>query len=178
MTMAYNQRAWKNRISNAQGKGFEAEIDRACVHYQQKKLAAIEKTPEPFIVIKKQKGGNFTGKFTNKKAQPDYKGTLPGGQTIVFEAKSTLEDRIQQSAVTPTQAEILENYYHMGAIAFVCISIQNQFFAIPWHVWRDMKAIYGRKYVKPEEIQRYKVRYSMGVMFLERVAEGGFCRDQ
>lgn len=176
--MKSTERAWKNRISNAQGRGMENEIDRACLYYRQQKIAAIEKTPEPFKVLQKHGNGRFTGMFTREKAQPDYKGILTGGTTIVFEAKSTMEDRIKQSAVTPTQADILGVYFSMGAVAFVCVAIQNHFFTIPWILWRDMKTIYGRKYLTAAEIQQYQVRYSMGVMFLEKIKEGRFCNGK
>ncbi len=30
-------------------------------------------------------------------------------------------------------------------------------FRIPWPIWRDMKEHFGRKYVKPEELEEYRV---------------------
>lgn len=167
--MQKNARTWINRISNALGQGFESEIDRACLHYRQQNIAVIDKTPEPFRVIKKLPAGKFTGQFTHKKAEPDYKGVLSGGKTIVFEAKSTQDDRIKQSVVTDNQAELLEAYCQLGALAFVCVSIQSEFFMVPWPVWRDMKQLFGRKYIQASDVKEHKIRYSMGVMFLDKI---------
>lgn len=163
-------RSWRSRLNNAQGQSIEKEVERACLYYQSQGIAIVQKTPEPFKVLEKRAAGRFVGRFGGKKAQPDFKGVLAGGRTIVFEVKSTQEDRIKQSVLTQTQAELLEQYYKMGAIAFVCVAIQQDFFAIPWKVWRDMKVVFGRKYIKGMEIARYKVRYSFGIMFLDRVS--------
>lgn len=132
-------------------------------------MAIIQKTPEPFSVKAKQPRGQFIGQFGGAKAQPDFKGVLAGGRTVVFEVKSTQNDRIKQSVLTETQATLLDNYYQMGAVTFVCAAIQRECFTIPWDLWRDMKAYWGRKYVKSAELQRYKVRYHSGIMFLDKV---------
>lgn len=162
-------RSYQSRLNNAQGHLTEGEIAKACLWYKTHGQADIEKTPEPFCVLKKEGQGIFKGRFTRKKAQPDFKGTLMGGRSIVFEVKSTQSDCIGQSVLTETQKAILENYDRLGAIAFVCVAIQNSCFTIPWTVWRDMKDIYGRKYIKSEDVQEYKVRYSMGIMFLDKI---------
>lgn len=162
-------RSWQSRLNNAQGQIIEKEIERACLYYKTQGMADIEKTPEPFMVLKKEGQGIFKGRFTRKKAQPDFKGTLKGGRSVVFEVKSTQEDHIKQSVLTTTQSEILESYYHMGAVVFTCAAVQQEFFTIPWDLWRDMKVYWGRKYVKSAELQRYKVRYHSGIMFLDKV---------
>ncbi|AFB75762.1 hypothetical protein 2016_scaffold57_00123 [Bacteriophage sp.] len=40
----------------------------------------------------------------------------------------------------------------------------EQYFKIPWAVFRDMKDNYGRKYITPEDVQEYKIRYVGGVL--------------
>ena len=56
------------------------------------------------------------------------------------------------------QAELLENYEKMGASCFVLVSFKfEQFYRIPWSVWRDMKDIYGHKHLKRSEIQDYEI---------------------
>lgn len=40
----------------------------------------------------------------------------------------------------------------------------EQYFKIPWAVFRDMKDHYGRKYITPEDVQEYKIRYVGGVL--------------
>ena len=168
--MEYNhriqQRSWINRVSNAQGGIFEQQIEKACEYYIEKKIAYIEKTPEPFKVLKKEKDGTFTGRL-GKKAQPDFKGTLCDGRSIVFEAKDTAKDRILQNRLTVEQQYSLELHSSMGGIAGVVVSMMGEFFFIPWVVWRDMKNIYGRKYIKNCDVQKYKVQYKYGVMFLD-----------
>ncbi len=163
------QKSWQSRINNAQGHLIEGEIERACLYYKAHGIADIEKTPEPFIVIKKEGQGVFKGRFTRKKAQPDFKGVLRGGRSIVFEIKSTQADRIGQNVLSETQNEILESYYKLGAVTFVCIAIGQSFFTVPWVKWRDMKQHYGRKYIKADEVEEYKISYYSGIMFLEKI---------
>lgn len=161
-------RSWRSRLNNAQGQSIEKEVERACLYYQSQGIAIVQKTPEPFSVKAKQPRGRFIGQFGGAKAQPDFKGVLAGGRTVVFEVKSTQDDRIKQSVLTETQAALLDSYYQMGAIAFICVAVQQDFFTIPWDLWRDMKAYWGRKYVKSSELERYKVRYHSGIMFLDK----------
>ena len=62
------------------------------------------------------------GKFIayyEKHAQADYKGTLKGGRTVLFDAKYTADTRIDQSRVTREQAEQLDKYQRMGADCFI-----------------------------------------------------------
>lgn len=162
-------RSWQSRINNAQGQIIEKEIEKACLYYRSRGMAIIQKTPEPFSVKAKQARGQFIGQFGGAKAQPDFKGVLAGGRTIVFEVKSTQDDRIKQSVLTETQAALLDSYYQMGAVAFVCVAIKQEFFTIPWDLWCSMKIYWGRKYVKALELEQYKVRYHSGIMFLDKI---------
>lgn len=165
------KRQYQNRINNAQGQHFENEILAGCKMYEQHKIAVIDKTPEPFRVTKKNhKTGEFTGRFS-KHAQPDFQGTLYGGRSIVFEAKRTTQDRIQRNVLTDTQMDVLEAHNRFGALCGVCICIQDDFFFIPWNVWRDMKEMYGRQYLKAEDIEEYKVRFDGAVHFLQNIEE-------
>ena len=159
---------YKNRQSNAQGQHFEREILAGCRIYQQHGIAMIDKTPEPFRVLKKSQNGMFTGRFSTP-AQPDFQGTLKGGQSIVFEAKRTGKDRITRNVLTDTQMDMLEKHNRLGALCGVCVNIQDDFFFIPWNVWRDMKEMYGRQYLKAEDIEEYKVRFDGAVHFLDKL---------
>lgn len=160
------KRKFQNKMNNAQGQHFEREIIAGCRTYRDKGIAEIDKTPEPYRVLKKAYDGTFKGRFTAH-AQPDFQGTLLSGKSIVFEAKQTLKDRIQQNVLTDTQMEILENHRKMGAFTAVCVNIQHRFFFIPWTVWRDMKAIFRHQYVTQEEIAEYEVKFDGAVRFLE-----------
>lgn len=174
MNQAVNEKAvrsYKSRLNNAQGQIIEKEIERACLYYRGDGVAEIEKTPEPFSVKEKKERGCFIGRFGGKKAQPDFKGTLLGGRSIVFEVKSTNESTIKQSVLTDNQSNLLECHYKLGAIAFVCVAIGQNYFTIPWNKWRDMKKIYGRKYIKADEVKDFQVRYVHGIMFLDVLKE-------
>lgn len=151
--------------SKAAGEHFEQLLEASCQHYRLEKIAEIEKTPEPMKQLgAKDRQGKFTACYV-KKAQPDYKGTLKGGRSVVFEAKHTDADRLQQSAVTDDQAKRLNWHYALGAECFVMVSFGfMEFFKVPWEVFRDMKDRYGRKYITSEDVQEYKVRYIGGVL--------------
>lgn len=149
--LAYRTMGMKSR--NA-GRRFEHMIDEACNYYREKGLADIEKTPEPMKPIRALGGGKFEAVYTGE-AQADYKGYLPGGKAVYFEAKATTADRITQDRVTKNQTERLERAYQMGVEVFVLCSFHDMvFIRVPWKVWRDMKNYYGRKYVTAEDAQR------------------------
>ena len=158
---------YKNRANNAQGQHFENEILAGCKMYERHGIATIDKTPEPFrVTSKNHRTGEFTGRFS-KHAQPDFQGTLYGGRSIMFEAKRTSKDRITRNVLTDTQMDVLEAHNRLGALCGVCICIQDEFFFIPWNMWRDMKEMYGRQYLKLEDIEEYKVRFDGAVHFLD-----------
>ena len=140
------------RRSRVAGEHWENMIEAACQHYRLKEIAEITKTPEPMKPLSRPNSkGQFTACYT-KQAQPDYKGTLKGG-------------RMQQSVISPEQEKQLDRHAALGAECFVMVSFGfQQFFKVPWEVFRDMKARYGRKYITPEDVQEYRVRYIGGVL--------------
>lgn len=151
--------------NRAAGEEWERILEASCQHYRLKGEAEIEKTPEPMKQLGPKNGqGKFTACYT-KKAQPDYKGTLKGGRSVVFEAKHTDTDRLQQSAVTPDQERRLDRHTALGAECFVMVSFGfREFFKVPWATFRAMKERYGRKYITTEDVQEYRVRYIGGVL--------------
>lgn len=179
MTQEEQDRVRRSMIaarSNAQGHCFEDELDKACKYYADFGVANVEKTPERFRVLKKARDGTFTGRFTGS-AQPDYKGTLDGGRSVVFDAKFTTKDRIGQSAVTDHQRDELEKHHSLGALAGICVGTLAGSFFVPWEVWRSMGEIYGRKYMKIEELKEFEVRWNQysAVLFLSYKKEGHLC---
>ncbi len=143
--------------SHAQGQRFEAELNRAFEYYRVRGMAAIEKTPEPMRPIKNLGYGRFVAVF-EQKAQADYSGVLRGGQAVVMEAKFTSTGRIEQSRVTSTQAEHLRLRQTLGAKCFVLAGFSSGgVYRVPWTVWQDMKAIFGRKYVTENDLTKYRV---------------------
>lgn len=144
--------------SRAAGAAFEKLIETSCEVYKNRKLAYIEKTPEPMRPVSKpDKEGKFKAIYTAA-AQPDYKGTLSGGRAVVLEAKHTDSDTMKQERVTPAQADALRMHYALGALCFVLISIKDRYFAIPWHEWEYMKQSFGRKYITTSDVKEYEVK--------------------
>lgn len=140
------------------GQNFEMIIDIALKHYEKRKTAFVQKTPEPMKPIKDLGNGKFIAHY-EKCAQPDYKGILRGGRTIIFEAKHTTSEKIEQSRVTPEQSDYLDTYAELGAVCFVLIGFSmRDFYRIPWSVFREMKSHYGRKYVTRSDIEQYRIR--------------------
>lgn len=153
------------RQNKAAGEEWERILEASCQHYRLTGEAEIEKTPEPMKQLgSKNRQGKFTACYT-KKAQPDYKGTLKGGRSVVFEAKHTASDRLLQSAVTDDQEKRLNRHMALGAECFVMVSFGfREFFKVPWETFRAMKEHYGRKYITPGDVQEYKVKYIGGVL--------------
>ena len=170
--LANIQRSQRGRQNRIMGDHFENLIAASLRWYEDKGVACIEKTPEP---MKPLRAPNRQGQFLAcyvKAGQPDFKGTLTGGRSVVFEAKHTDGDRIEYNRLTDEQVEKLSTHHKLGAAAFVLVSFGLQdFYRIPWEVWRDMKAIYGRKHIKQPELEPYRVQYIAGVLkLLEGIA--------
>ena len=160
----YN-RTIKGRLSKSRGQAFEGIIEVSCRYYRGKGVADILKSSEPMRPLSKPNSkGQFLACFT-KKSGPDYVGVLNGGRFIALEAKHTDADRLQHSVVSEEQEKQLNRHTALGAKCFVIVSFRfQQFFKIPWEVFRDMKARYGRKYIRPKDVQEYKVRYVGGIL--------------
>ena len=155
------QRKYKAQIigrnSKKSGETFERWISTACKFYLNKGFAHIEKTPEPFHITGKDMNGVVRG-YYEKKGQPDYKGILCDGTGIMFEAKHTDSDRIKQSVITETQWESLDIYEQFGAHCYVMVSIRlESFFRVPWSVWKNMKELFGHKYMNETELEAHRI---------------------
>jgi len=160
-----NRSRVKNRESSMRGQAFEELITLQCRKYKEQGIAVIDKTPEPFRVYRKRAGGMFEGRFTGTKAQPDFQGTLKGGQSILIEAKSTSKDRISFGVLTEHQRELLEQHKNAGAVCLVLCEIEGRHFSVPWVIWKNMKALYGHLYVTSMEIKEYEVIEDTGEVF-------------
>jgi recombination protein U len=152
----------RNKIN---GATFETLISNSCKYYLGKNIAHIEKTPEPFHITGKGKNGVVSG-YYEKVGQPDYKGILFGGKGIMFEAKHTDTDRINQNVVTENQAKNLDIYEKFGAICFVLVSIKfENFYRVPWNVWKSMKEKFKHKYMNEDELSPYKLNITTEAIF-------------
>lgn len=177
MQTARTQKAAMNAIrgarNRAEGKNFEALIEAACRMYKTNGVADIDKTPEPTRQLgKMDRLGRFSACY-EKRAQPDFKGTVKGGRSVVFEAKHTSTEKMSKNVVLEQQAASLDKHESLGAWCFVLIAFGYcEYFRIPWAVWKDMKNIYGRQYVKPDDIEEYRVEVINGLpAFLEKSEE-------
>jgi recombination protein U len=165
----YKQPNPKNQIRGAQskrnGEYFESLILASCEHYRLSGMAHIEKTPEEMKPLSgMDKNGYFKACFV-KQAQPDFKGTLCGGRAIVFEAKHTDSDRIKQNVLTDEQVKSLELHFKLNAATYVLVSMGfSSFYFVPYAVWRDMKSIFGHKYMNEKELTAHKVKYKIGII--------------
>ena len=155
--------------SRAAGGFWEELLEDSCEYSSLMHKAEITKTPEPMKPIgPKNQKGQFLACYT-KQAQPDYKGTLAGGRAVVFEAKHTDSARMNRNVISPEQERQLDRHAALGAECFVMVSFAfRQYFKVPWLVFRDMKQHYGRKYITPEDVGEYEVKYIGGILrFLE-----------
>ena len=139
-------------ISKARGDQFEERLDSAFAYHKAHGFAIIEKTPEPMRPIQNLGNGKFVA-FFEKKAQPDYKGTIKGGRTVMFEAKFTSTGKMEQSRVLQGQADYLEGHQKLGARCYVIAGFgSGAVYRFPWNIWRDMKKHFGRKYVTEADV--------------------------
>ena len=153
----------KNR---EEGQLFEAVLDRTFAYYGEKGYAKIDKTPEPFKIIKRLEQMRFIGCFV-KRAQPDYKGTIKGGRSVIFEAKYTSTDRITQDRVSEAQWSYMDRATELQARCYVIAGFHtNTVYRIPWSVWTDMKEVFGRKYVTEQDLKQYRVAESWNDLLL------------
>lgn len=146
------------RRSKASGETFERWLTNACEFYLREGWAYIEKTPEPFHITGKDTNGVVRG-YYEKKGQPDYKGILCDGTGIMFEAKHTDSDRINQSVVTDKQWESLDIYERLGAHCYVMVSMGLiNFYRVPWSIWKQMKELFGHKFMTEQELKPYQLQ--------------------
>jgi len=142
------------------GKAFEDDLDKTFDYYNEKGFAQINKTPEPMKVIRSMGQGRFLACFT-KKAQPDYKGTVKGGRSVMFEAKYTEKDHIDQDAVKKKQTEYMDAASDLGARCYVLVGFRSSsVYRVPWSDWKNMKRLFGHKYATEQQLLKYQVKRS------------------
>lgn len=152
------KRQLQGKINHSLGQNFEKQIESICEFYKINKLAIIEKTPEPMKILKHIDNGHFETIF-EKSAQPDFKGTIKGGRTVVFDAKFTEKDRITYQALSDFQREALQNYSELGAITFILVGfVDGTMYKVDIKTWINMKNIFGRKYIKQTELDEMQCK--------------------
>lgn len=159
-----NNQQWQGRVNRAQGAYFEKIIDLSLAQYARAGSAVITKTPEPMMVISRLQGGRFVACFEHK-AEPDYKGCLaPNGREVIFDAKFTTSDKIEQSRITESQAKVLTAHWMAGALCFVLVGFaakgQLQVYRISWFVWQKMAERFGRKHIKLADLEEMRLKFA------------------
>lgn len=145
-------RQLQGKMNRELGKNFEDTVDTICQLYEYNGLARIEKTPEPMKVLKYLDQGRFEAVF-EKDAQPDFKGTVKGGRTVVFDAKFTESDRVRYQVLSDHQRETLQKYSELGAMAFILVGFANgKIYKIDINEWTRMKQDFGRLYITQDEL--------------------------
>lgn len=166
------KQSWQGARSRSAGEHFEGMINAACNFYKGRDVAFIQKTPEPMKIIKPfdRNRGQFIACF-EKQAQPDYKGILQDGTMILFDAKHTDQDRIRRDCITEEQEKCMDTYGAYGARCYVVVSIQfEDFYRVPWDVFKRMKEIFGHKYMAREELEPYRLKTHVGtLLFLDGI---------
>lgn len=160
------KRAEANKSSRRNGRVFEDMIERACKFYEDAGLARITKVPEARRVVGRTAGrGSLMICANAAKADPDFMGSVsPDGKCMVFDAKHTDKGKILLNALTENQRDIMAAHEKCGAKCFVAVSFGfEKYFMIPYDMWRDMKAVFGRQYILPddEQIQGYSVPFEV-----------------
>lgn len=164
-----DEQRYKRQIIGARsriaGETFESQIEDSLRWHFDRKLLKATKTPEPMKPIRPMgKKGQFLACY-EKKAQVDFCGTMYGGRSVRFEAKQTDSDRFERRRLTTEQMDDLRDHQSLGALCFVLICFGfDHFYRVPWKVWENMKAIYGRQYVTEKDIQQFRVPYTSGII--------------
>lgn len=163
--ISHYKRQLAGQRSRAAGEFFERQIEGSLRWHFDRKLLKADKTPEPMRPIRPMgKAGQFLAHY-EKKAQVDFSGTMLGGRSVRFEAKQTDTDRFERKRLTNEQMDDLRDHQKLGALSFVLLCFgHDHFYRVPWKVWDNMKAIYGRQYVTEKDVQQFQIPYTAGVI--------------
>lgn len=157
------QKSAIGRYARASGQIFERMIENSCDYYRRLGIAHIEKTPEAMRILRPlndRRAGQFVAVFT-KQAQPDFKGVLCDGSGIMFDAKHTDSDRINQTVVTEEQIRDLNLFQEMGAHCYIMVGLGHKdFYRVPWEIWKNMKRLFGHKHMNKTDLEPYHLKTS------------------
>lgn len=167
-----NKNIYRGKRSLNMGNEMEAMIKIAYGKYADEMFADISKSEEPMRISEKISERKYICLKTQQD-EPGYKGMLYNGHAVAFEVRHTISDRVERRMILPHQENYMDRCYKMNAIAFILVSLNmERFFRIPWWVWKDMKALYGRKYLKADDIKEFEMSISFigakpALLFLE-----------
>lgn len=89
---------------------------------------------------------------------------LKTGQSIVFEAKFTIDNKFKKSVISKEQYKTLDIYYNAGAYVGVCACLDKDYYFIPFKEIKEAKQNRGREYLLKEEIEQYKLDFYKGAL--------------
>lgn len=146
------------------GNRFERMIVATCKHYYAKEQAFITKSHEPVTVTKFSRGRIKDGFFENK-SEPDFKGTLQGGQSICFEAKHTSGTSIPFKNVKRHQELTLLVQDKLGAESFILITFNlEKFYKVPIREWMNLKDTVNKQSLNQKDLADYEINYQFNVI--------------
>jgi recombination protein U len=123
------------------GKALEELIIIRNQLYERDGIAVIHKVPTEWLPLRDRTGKIYSAKV-ERKAAVDFLGNYQG-RPIAFDAKHTMDKRIQWSRLEPHQWEFLLKWERCGGLAFVLVGWDmKQFFVIPIQDWgREGKSL-------------------------------------
>lgn len=131
-------------------------IEQANGLYDLKKFARVTKSNEPITVTRIIKGQIRAGFFASK-SDPDYSGTLSGGQSVVFEAKHSSGTNIPFEQVKPHQERELLKHKRLGSKSFILISFHfKRFYKVDIDDWVKLKDEVGKKSLNEKDLEPYE----------------------
>ena len=160
---------FRRQIRGAQartaGEYFEETIEKSLRWHEDRGILKAAKTPEPMKPIRPAgKKGQFLACYT-KAAQVDFCGTMKGGRSVRFEAKQTETYRFERKRLTDEQMDDLRGHQKLGALCFVILCFGfDHFYRVPWEAWENMKEIFGRLYVREDDLKRFRIQNVGGVI--------------
>ena len=85
----------------------------------------------------------------------------------MFEAKHTDNDRIKQNVITDNQWKNLDLYEGFGAHCYVMVSLGlAKFYRVPWNIWKQMKKLFGHKFMTEQELEPYRLQERQCIIFI------------
>ena len=154
----------------------EKYLDMAIQKLNKGESAYIQKTPEPFQVIRKQLGNcNVYEGYKEKRSQPPYVGVIKGGRTIVFGVVSVGGKAARISCLTKAQMDALVNYKSLGAQVCIFVSFGGgkKFYRIPVDMWVNMERYFDRNFILAKDIAEFEVKFRNGFYdFFDGLLEG------
>lgn len=159
------------------GNALELLIEIASRHYRMKRLARLDKAATPTK--------NIRGRLVYaEKSTVDFYGTVKGGRSVYFDAKSTRnKTSFPLKNIKDHQTDFLQEQAELGAAVFFLIEFaeQKEFYYLPYSIARqyiDEAAEGGRKSIPYDDFRAnpaiQEIKGAPGILldFLAPIREG------